>query len=410
MAGFDDYLHEDKQQEKFILKEEKQKMLPEQESVHLTDQELIEKFESRIKDTTFEARTRHYFGDSSLMHSKAEQYRKLSKNKDATADYAMAYANKSAKKRRNAAAKAAECFEEAAALQDSEPEDAMGLDLFRHREKVLRLRIEGMENAATAKSQSDEDETYRTLRSRLSCLTILKDQLENIGSGAPENEAESFFRERAKLEKEINGVKNKLRKKIPSAQSRWQKENNINKENLFTEGLDLLNRDTEKYPENARGLFYVIKRDAQGSPIDKVELKKERWNEKLSKAIRENDAATRDAMILESMDRIGNTALPSPDEIKKNGVGHYLKKDNSGILELINYGKYGLDSIEQNESAKDYADRRADLSARFKMAKQMSKIFDREMRGKKYSVDDYKEAYDLYKEAMGRQSDGTETE
>ena len=93
-----------------------------------------------------------------------------------------------------------------------------------------------MENAAKAKSVSDDDEAYRILKGKLSCLSILKDQLEVMGqdeSLSPQ-EAAKFAEAKARIDSELEGVKNKLMSREKIHVKTWERENGINDDSIKT--------------------------------------------------------------------------------------------------------------------------------------------------------------------------------
>ena len=93
-------------------------------------------------------------------------------------------------------------------------------------------------------------------------------------------------------------------------------------------------KPTERRDE-ITSMTYFVKRDKNGMPLDKGELKKEKWNREWLKACsdktREDD---RRRMVVESLNRIKDVKLPTMEELDKKGLMYFIKKD-ARLFEII---------------------------------------------------------------------------
>ena len=233
MGKFEEYAKKNSSIEKQeFYTEEKQKGFPSRdlpEPMSVTG--LADKFTKRVQyETTFEERTRYYFEDYKMMDSKVQRYRHMASDQRSLEEFASTHNNHKAGDRKDFAAKAADNFEEAAKLSISfDAEKTKGFALYQYREKIMRLRMKGMENAAKAKSTDAEDEKYRILKGKMSCLTILKDQLEVLSQdeSLAVKEKVRFENELLKINNEIEAVKADFNKKIQTPQQKWEKEQGL---------------------------------------------------------------------------------------------------------------------------------------------------------------------------------------
>ena len=120
-------------------------------------------------------------------------------------------------------------------------------DFYKFRASIMQERLEGMIEAAKVKATSEDDEKYRISKAKLSCLTILRDQVRN----SPDRESEFFSRMEADLSIQIEEEK-----KVLSDLSK--KTENSNTENLAEEDKKeevknpFMTRSYESFKEEAK--------------------------------------------------------------------------------------------------------------------------------------------------------------
>lgn len=439
MGKFEEYAKKENKYQRYeFYDEEKEKGISSQNStdpLFVTD--LTDQFQKRIqKETTFEERTRYYFEDYNLLDAKVERYRNMAADGQALEKYAQTHTNHKAKDRKGYAKDAAANFEKAAKLAlNFDAEKTKGFALYQHREKIMRLRMKGMEKAAMAKSKDAEDETYRKLKGKLSCLSILKDQLEVLSQDQKltPKEINQFRDERVKLEKELEGVKNDLMTKIPSPVQQWERAQGIDdasiKRNLPTikRQYPYTNVDAEKYlgiiqyyaNEKKRSEYTtnyanmvrnktfpsltdsvgqldrvlahpcrMVLRDGQGNPINAAELKKDQWNKKWLKAAGDNDKATMHKMLKEVYERFERIEMPTPEELRSKGVMHFFKKDPAGFYDMIHIGLTLSNMCGVDDFAKEYADSHPVFNQKTLMASQLGALWSIELKSSKYLIDE----------------------
>ena len=438
MGNFEEYL--DKKEEKklsVIYTGEEHKSLEETKDEQMPKdiEEFRRMYEERLQETSsFENRTKYYFEDAKLTASKGKRYRKIASDEKALKAYSTAYSNYSTSKRRDYATKAADAFDDAAKLEykhqrevkHSGKPEKKDFALYKHREKVIRLRMEGMINAAKLKSRSETDEKYRVLKAQYSCLNVLKDQLNVISGFALDPKVkEKFEIEREKLENEIEKVEKDLSLILPSAYRRWEEDhgivkrpdsdnfdeilNAVMKENAIGQkeltqlqngakkskifGDDADYEDVNKVYRFVSHPCYVVKRDKQGFPIDDVEMKKWRWNKKWKDAIKKGDVDTKNEMLKQSYTRLLKYDFPTPEQIKKRGIRHFFTKNPSSFMEVIRLGG----SYDELAEVDDYAGQIVAQNTKLKYAVIMAKsLFD--MFQHNSSVSQYAKFYESFTE------------
>ncbi len=420
MGGFDDYvqLSRDNVEKEMHTAEKMKTQLVNlgEEHKYMDDQDLVNKYESRVmENSTFEERTRYYFEDKEMLDAKVQRYRSIANNKAHLDSFADRYSNKSGYKRKKAAKNAANSFEKAAKLQEKmKTKNLKGFALYQEREKILRLRMEGMVYAATLKSYSASDLKYRESKARLSCLIILKDQLENLHADADKDDDEKFFAEREKIEKELEGVKKELRTRTQTAQSKWENKKGFN-DRIYNTELEKEKKKPNKYAvtmetvkaklafekllgensmvgtgNNQEPMFfgYVVKLDGNGIPINDVEKKKAEWNEKLENTLvkKENETEHEESvriqlrydLVIESLKRFDAFKLPTPKEIEKKGICYFFNQDSAEYYNIMRIaGKYyELESREDKyEYIIDFVNKRPGLKKKFDVVKKLNKLF-----------------------------------
>ena len=341
------------------------------EAPDMSSSYINDKIQRRMTQTTFKERTDHYFKNADYLDAKVQRYANIADDFSGEVEsFAEKHTNRSAKKRKQKAAKAAECFDKARRLEEKMPEDAgTPLDTYKAREQVMRLRMEGMINAAKVKSTSADNEEYRIAKAKLSCLSILYDQAIHLR----EKESKDFDKIQTNLKKEIADAQKAL-KKYDKNSAQWREALGINKESIkkdlkeannpyATEDSAVCARmlnsmavefmrpeyvEAQKHSEEVFGMkmnnrrdpliavTYSIKRDKQGTPISKEEKKKEEWNNRWLKACSDPKMKTeRKKMIAEAYDRFKRFEIPTPSELKEKGIVHFFKQDPTTYYEMV---------------------------------------------------------------------------
>ena len=385
MNGFDGFIQK-KKQDRTIYTEQKQRGLPQEQKQHATVQDIYNKYENRVNEaSTFEQRSEYYFRDSEMLRSKAKRYKTLATSGNEINAYSRNYKNHGASKRKKYANKAAESFEKAAALEDKISLNATGLDLYKQREKIMRLRMEGMVNAAMLKSRSSADETYRILKAKLSCLTVLMDQLRELKEGVTNKTDLAYFdAEKIKLELELAKVKKDLEKNVPSTQNKWEKEHgldgNRDKKNRAAVAMERLQAGQG---EPANCLEYSVRRDRNGNPIDRTELEKDNWNREYRQAIEQGDAEKKNRMMTEAFERIGAMRVPEPAEVSKKGILNFYEQNPGAFAEILRFGK-SIEALKAADpAAAEYMNAHPELSEKAELARVMAELFADETTGTK---------------------------
>ena len=391
MGNFENYASIQKNQQKQINTQEESEQLYQStynveketglganvEAPEVSAEYITEQFQERIEQSEFEERTQYYFEDSRYMEAKAERYRALADDENnEVAVFAEQHTYRSAKKRKKKAKEAAAAFKKAQKIEeklnkDREKNGDSGispLQQYWNRNEIMRARMEGMIAAAKVKATNKNNEEYRIAKAKLSCLTLLLDQAKNLQDEASQ---EKFQKIQKNLEGEIAGATETLKK---YSQDIWKDRVGVNEPGI----LDKLKKEKKndelrieeveaslmlssmgsdftrpEYVEAAKhtkevfgtkptarkdeivSMIYYVKRDKNGKPLNKEELKKEKWNNEWLKACsdktKEDD---RRRMITESMSRVKDVPLPTVEEVKKNGVMYYIKRD-ARVYEVI---------------------------------------------------------------------------
>ena len=416
--------------------EEKQKGFPSGDMPEpLSVTGLADKFAKRVQhETTFEERTRYYFEDYKMMDSKVQRYRHMASDQKTLNEFASTHNNHKANDRKDYALKAADNFEAASKLALSlDTENTKGFALYQHREKIMRLRMKGMENAAKAKSTDAADEKYRILKGKMSCLTILKDQLEVLGldESLSVKEKIRFENELLKINNEIETVKNDLKKKIQTPQQKWEKEQGLddaavktavrnkkrnypyitNEAEKIAGTLSRLYGETDRpeyetafdnmikkktYPnlDKSKGnigrivshpCFFVL-RDKKGNPINSEEGKKAEWNKKWLDAVGKNDRKTMNAMLKETYERVERLNLPTPEELKKNGAVYYFKKDPAAFYQMVHLCLTLENMKPHDEFVRNYCETHPLFEKKANMGRMLGNMLDNELLQSKYLI------------------------
>ena len=340
---------------------------------------LLEKLDRRMEDSTYKERTLYYFQDEGLYAAKAQRYWNLDKDGSELEDFAKTYTHHSARKRKRAAGAAGKAFAKATLLvrenAKKEKEAKNDYEVYELREAVMRLRMEGMEKAAEVKAKDETHETFLKNKAKLSCLTILQDQLQTLREKA----ASAMKKDRAltrkfdekdeSLSREIQTVKDKLsalsaqvrpktkdtlwlekndlqekanallaldkREAISNEEMVKRKENERRAAKTKREGWEnttkqkyLLNSDKE---EAARSLailqtlreqskekeypYYTVRLDRHDQPIEIAEAEKMEWNRAYRIAIEENDPIAKKKFMQDVINRIEGYRIPGEFEL-----------------------------------------------------------------------------------------------
>ncbi len=398
----------------YAYKEQRERGLGDNpEAPELAAENIRMNLQLRMQQTSFKERTDYYFADSKYMEAKAQRYRALADDKNGELKAFAAkhkYGKVDAKKRKKAALKAAENFEKAKKLEEKHEKDKTKkgykppspLQEYKYRNEVMRIRMEGMIAAAKVKATSEKNENYRIAKAKLSCLTVLYDQAKHLHQG----KSKDFDKIEMGLLKEMAAAEKDLRKY--GAVAKWEEKLGINdpaylakkKEELSKESgrKDLTEEDVrlhlqcraltgESYDPKLRNLLKeaneknyfgttdsdradmlisvtnVVYKDQQGKPINKVEQKKQEWNQKWFDALRDPERETESKMmVLEAYRRNETLPVPTPQEFKEKGSIGVFKENPAAFIEFrkVNVSIGNLDkSPKYKETIHNYTD--ADL-------------------------------------------------
>ncbi len=426
MSKLEEYLKQPKQQELNTDQEEEQ-FLFRTETVDISDYEVVyptvydkqrdlgigadaeepelaayyvkENIKQKLSQASFVERTEYYFQDPKYMEAKKDRYKSLAaKDNDELDKYAQKHTNRSATKRRSKANDAADCFEKAGKLEEKlvkREEEAAAkakpmntLELYKAREEIMRVRMEGMIAAAKAKSTSDKNEGYRIAKAKVSCLSVLMDQANMLKKH--NNDEAAFIKIEKGLQKEMSEAEKQLSKYAPDINEQWQESLGLKDENVMKEKLkkaqevipsateedvklqtvmhslmytdspevqEAINKANEAhaFPKTItnRGdeivcVYNYSKRDRNGVPINKEELKKEEWNKHWTQvAIDPTRNLERKQLLIEAYQRYENFEFPTPEELHEKGIMGVFMEDPAKIMGIIRNG-IGLDDIRKN--------------------------------------------------------------
>lgn len=416
---------------------------------HMNQEVIQEKYQKRLDDTSFIDREFYYFKDNQLLDSKAEKYRRMAADEnEVMTKYANRYEYRSARKRKGYSKDASKAFTKAAKKERTFDESGKTpLQIFKAREAIMRVRLDGMIAVAKVKAKNKENEEYRISKAKYSCLTTLKDQLEHLLGG---NGGTDYEKIKTRLDKETAAALSALNRYSPSSEDKWRECHGfINEKNMkelldeahkthpnFTKEdviahkkLDQIKKEMER-PEIKDALEKIknnntitlpddsavsvlmfmcnyIRRDKNGKPIDEAEQEKEEWNKRWLDVVSDpNETESRDNMIVDRLRKIMND-LPTPSEIKKKGIMYFFNKDPYGIAhktqdklshftEAIPFAK---DYVKKHPMIKRYFHATSLLALMFEMAS----TGETSLKGdKKVKIDDYMKEYEeRYNELNG---------
>ena len=380
----------------------------------------------RMEQTSFAERTEYYFKDHNYLNAKVERYTSLGSDENKELNiYAKKYTNRNARKRKARAKDAAKSFRKAKNLElelrkrenrnGGEPLPA--IEIYLAHNDIMRARMEGMINAAKAKATDSQNEAYRIAKAKLSCLSNLYDQARNLQDKASRDD---FTKIQEGLLKEIADAQTALKKSKPKIDAEWKDSLGVNdqalinkikkeSENPYVKDEDVklslvlqsLSEEAQrhKYMEVYRrseevfgvkndprpdvvafGLDYV-KRDKNGNPINKEEMRKDQWNHKWVETLCDkNKGDERRRMIAQAFKRIKDIEMPTPSELRKNGAVYYLKKDMCKYYSLICLSLH-IDNVRPLEPfAKEYFEADRVLKAKFDASVQFVTLLIEELR------------------------------
>ena len=335
---------------------EKEKELPSEEGFDYKydPDQLMEYYESRNEsEEDFEKRTRYYFNDTVMANAKATRYSTLSGKNALMNKYAKMHSNRSARKRKNRASDAAKAFGDMEKkIRKYMNEKADTVTTYDHREEIMRLRMTGMIAAAKVKGKSDRHENYLKGRAKLSCLMILKDQLNHLIPKAENKKNRSRLNSRLKsLDKEIASAYKEIKElSVPNLKKAWEDTNKItgiridnaredykyrakvfNKENSAT----LLRLQTmEKYVGSYEWPVCIYVTDKRKAPINYAEAQKRDWDNKYLEAQRKKDRVTLDRLEVEALKRFADMKLPSLKVLTGGNVNKVIEDNLITLYDL----------------------------------------------------------------------------
>ena len=361
MAQFEEYLKRQKKGQSEVFRiDEYQKGLSDDQrfDADYDPAQLEEVFQNRLQDSTYNERTMYYFKDQGLYAAKARRYWNLGNEEEGGKldQFGEKYTHHSASKRRKAAKAAGNAFGKATLLvkknHEKEKKAKNDYEIFELREAIIRLRMEGMENAAEVKARNADHEKYLKCKAKVSCLMMLQDQLRNLKKNANRVNDQAVLRKFDKkeeaLKRELTTAKRKLSSVAVPADTTWALENDIKgkTETLYGGRLDDRNIEPQMTAMQAKTLailqtinaqnkknaapLYTIRLDRQGHPINKAEVQKMAWNEKYEKIMQDNDRNAKNEMLLTVAKRVERYRLP---DIKAFQNGSVLEKFQNRPIE-----------------------------------------------------------------------------
>lgn len=440
-----DFYQEHKQNMQEVYEQKRQLNLPGEDQDYYKEEgsALKEKYNERIEKSDYADRTQYYFKDAQLTEAKVARYKALGNDQGGVVtNYATDHGYKSARKRKKSSNKAADALQKAADLQKRFNEEGKTpLEIYKHREKVMRLRMEAKEHTALVKATSKDDYEYRVAKSNLSGLMMLKDQLDHLELKQADKEKYS-----RKLENEIAEAEEKLNNTKFSSETKWRNIHGFNDKNkmaakltsyknqldadvnrnqfknedaaLFAP-LELLGKESTRQErltafENckANNVYhdlqdgdmdrvincpcYTVLRDQNGNPINAAEKKKDDWNAKWLEAV-SNPEMTRERkrLIRQAMKRYEKVEIPTPAQLRQKGVMYFYKKDPIGFYELMSFSTR-LNGLQDYDSYADtYVKNNKVLRQKIDAAAVLSALFQKEL--KKHLIQQTANGYELNK-------------
>lgn len=392
MAQFEEYLR--KQQE--VNKENRFQQYDEQVNKELeykrhpyamdyTAEDMGEMFEDRMKNTTYQQRIQYYFEDHNYLLAKAKRYVKMSENKEALEKYSATYDNKDAKDRKKAAEKAALKFREAWVKSSQQAENRKNktnlpktyYDVYKQREEIMKLRLEGMLAAAEAKARGYGHEEYLKLRAKLSCYTILRDQVVNLYQQAKDASDQAatlrdFEKKLKSIDKKLKDIKHDISAKMDSKTQQWHYMIDLDDQRIDFKVNARTKKGIEVSDQAARAAvclntciksmgdydapFMVPLVDDQKAPISVTERKKQKWNEEYRKAVEKKDLKKVRIMKLQAIERFEKYQVPAINDMKSKGITSFFMADPGRFMEFVFYAApFYTQKLKTDPLYQDYA-------------------------------------------------------
>ena len=412
MAQFEEYLR--KQQE--VNKENPYQQYYEQVNKELeykrhpyamdyTVEDMGEMFEDRMKNTTYQQRTQYYFEDHNYLLAKAKRYVKMSEDKEALEKYSATYDNKDAKDRKKAAEKAALKFREAwvkSSQQAKNRENKTNLpktyyDVYKQREEIMKLRLEGMLAAAEAKARGYGHEEYLKLRAKLSCYTILRDQVVNLYHQAQDASDQAatlrdFEKKLKSIDKKLKDIKHDISAKMDSKTQQWHYMIDLDDQRIDFKVKARTKKGIEVSDQAARAAvclntciksmgdydapFTVPLVDDQKAPISVTERKKQKWNEEYRKAVEKKDLKKVRIMKLQAIERFEKYQIPAINDMKSKGITSFFMADPGRFMEFVFYAApFYTQKLKTDPLYQDYAQENPKFVAKVKFMMELHTQF-----------------------------------
>ena len=393
-----------------------------------TSEELKEHYAQRQSEGDIKARTKYYFEDEAVMSAKATRYRTLADHGDALNQYSRKYTNHSANKRKKSARKAAGAFDKAKDLENQyKNEKTDSVTKLKHKEKIIRARLEGMKLAAEVKSRSKANEAYRKLKAKISCLTILKEQADELW----ENEKKEDIKQKLsgeilRIDKELQKAQNEMTKMAPPVVTKWEKDMGIpdklssitktykaRNKDIDSEGAEVVKKmktlsleimrpeceqalkDLEKnkmyegykYSDGdlSRLLQFPMRavlRDAKGMPINAEEQKKADHNKKWLHSLSTGNVQEKNEVLLESFKHYESLHVPSPREFRERGPLYYLRKCPAEFYELQRMSLTYSNLMKYDPFVKEYVEAHPEFMVKVDAAMSYNKVMNAVMKSK----------------------------
>ena len=412
MAQFEEYLR--KQQE--VNKEKPYQQYYEQVNKELeykrhpyamdyTAEDMGEMFEDRMKNTTYQQRTQYYFEDHKYLLAKAKRYVKMSEDKETLKKYSATYDNKDAKDRKNAAEKAALKFREAWVKSSQQAKNRKNktnlpktyYDVYKQREEIMKLRLEGMLAAAEAKARGYGHEEYLKLRAKLSCYTILRDQVVNLYHQAQDASDQAatlrdFEKKLKSIDKKLKDIKHDISAKMDSKTQQWHYMIDLNDQRIDFKVKARTKKGIEVSDQAARAAvclntciksmgdydapFTVPLVDDQKAPISVTERKKQKWNEEYRKAVEKKDLQKVRIMKLQAIERFEKYQIPAINDMKSKGITSFFMADPGQFMEFVFYAApFYTQKLKTDPLYQDYAQENPKFVAKVKFMMELHTQF-----------------------------------
>ena len=291
----------------------------------------------------FARRTAYYFTDAEVANAKVVRYSSLKPRGEKARDmeaYAKKYTYHDADKRKSRAEDAANAFNDMWRKIREYGEDANSdqYTKYKHREEIMKYRLEGMINAVKAKAQDAEHEKYLIARAKLSCNLILRDQLSHLMAENGVNPAmlRKFNSKLAVVNSKIKDAADDLTKSVPKAQDLWRRGNRLDKSSyndllkgykLQNPGCDLTSAvimgNLNKYQVQQFGNKWpkkTVLKDQNNANVSKTEKENEDWN---TQNIKPGVPVTPE-IEKEAADRFESIPVPKAEELKGSGARNYV--------------------------------------------------------------------------------------